>query len=189
MDAFAALVDRKPATDTVILAANPDDAPKLTKARLAVARAETREQAARTPEAKAEAAGEVEDARALYDALKGDLATITFHLQGIGPHVVEEIMRAHPATKEQKATARKANNGAPGNGWNDDTFPPAMLAACVTRIVHSDDDVADVDGIDIGQATAIWRSTGLPLGDKSTLFLTTLGLDQRDSGVGDLGND
>ena len=189
MDAFAALVDRKPATDTVVLAANADDAPRLAKARLALSRAEIKEQAARTAEAKAEAATDVEDARVLYEALKADLATITFHLQGIGPHVVEELMHAHPATKEQKAKARKDNGGKPGNNWDDVTFPSALLAATVVKIVHSDTDIDDVDGLDVGQATAIWQSKGTSVSDKTTLFLTALGLDQRDSGVGDLGND
>ena len=189
MDAFAALVDRAPATDTVVLAANADDAPRLAKARLALARAEQKEQAASGPSAKAEAAVEVEDARSDLADLKATIPTLTFHLQGIGPHLVEELMVAHPATKDQKAKARKANGGKPGNPWNDDTFPPALLAQSITRISHSDPDIDDTVDIDVGKTTALWTSKGTSVADKSLLFMTALGLDQRGSGLGDLGND
>lgn len=190
MDAFAALVDRQPATDTVTFAADSGDAQRLAKARQTLDTAKARVQIARDDTARAEATVAVDDAQAVFDELRADMATITFELRGIGPEVIEEMMAAHPPSAAEKKKARAANGGKPSPAnWSEATFPPALLAACCTRIVHSSPDVDDTTDVDVGRATALWSSPSLTVSDKAALFLACLSLDQRDSKVGGLGED
>lgn len=54
-------------------------------------------------------------------------AVVAFKFQGISRADWESLIDEHQATRDQKEKARLVDQAAP---WNDDTFPPALVAAC-----------------------------------------------------------
>ena len=124
------------------------------------------------------------DARKRRDELVGDLVTITFALSGIGPTLVEELIREHPPTDD--AIREAAAEGRKRPQWDTATFAPALLAATVTSITFSDDPDHPATGIDEAQAVALWKSK-LSTEDRERLFVAALRLDERGSTIEDLG--
>jgi hypothetical protein len=56
--------------------------------------------------------------------------TVELHVKAISNDRYERILRAHPITAEQRAAAKRAGDNNP-RPWNPDTFPPALLSACL----------------------------------------------------------
>lgn len=55
-------------------------------------------------------------------------AVVTFRFQGLGANEYDALVDEHQATEDQKRKARQANQPIPVT--NEDTFPPALVAAC-----------------------------------------------------------
>lgn len=99
---------------------------------------------------------EVPDAVRLVEEIeavgkKAEAATVTFTFQGIGRRAWWDLVKQHPPTKDQSKgrTLR----------WNDDTFPPAALAASCIDPEGLDEKwwIETLDDWDEGQVTDIWR--------------------------------
>jgi len=189
IDALNRFAARDAATETLVFAAVPSDAPLLQEAQAALKRALNLLEAAKAPgetlqceERAAAAYGEVE-------RLKGEITTVAFTLTGIGPTNVEALVREHPPTKQQVQEALKQGGGNPQARpqWNEDTFPQALLAQAITRIEYSDDPGGATTEITPDAMASLWASKALTVADRSKLFLTALSLDQRGSSIEDLG--
>lgn len=90
----------------------------------------------------------------------------TLQVHPIPPGEYEELIAAHPPTKEQRAD---------GAGWNHTTFAPALLAACVDRgtedQMSAEDWAADIKA-------GVYAS-----GEVGTLFQTCLNVNDRSPDV------
>lgn len=133
----------------------------------------------------------VEEAEAALADLEASMVTVTFTVKAIGDRRVEELMLAHPPTKEQRTEARKNANGDPKAepDWNPDSFPIALLAEAIETIVASDAPDSPQDNITEAQVKALWESTSLSTTDRSDLFMRSLYINQAPSRVEDLGKD
>lgn len=80
-----------------------------------------------------EAEAELADAKAAVCE-----STAWFHVRALGPKRYEDLITEHVPTKEQKNDARK--NGLGVVQWNMDTFPQALIVACVSYIVEDPED-------------------------------------------------
>lgn len=197
-DSFDRLRNRATMTDAVTLALDPNDAQRLADARSRVRRAESaqaradaaaaRENASRDAYAAAEeAAADHEAAVTALAELEASLVTFTVHLKAVGPRRIEELMLEHRPTKAQCAAARSKANGDPNSDpeFDEDKFPPALLAEAIERIEFSDDG-ADIESLSVSQATDLWTSPW-PQGDRIMVLQTAMMLNQVSSSVGDLG--
>lgn len=187
MDNFERLRTRPTRTVTVTMALDPDDTDEFVAARRKVEAARNR-LAGVAPDQYDDAATELALAEEAMEAVEAEHPTFTVHLRGVGPARVEELMYGHRPTDAQRKRARALNGGDPKSEpqWNDDTFPPAMLAEAVAKITFSDDPEHPLDGLSLTQATDLW-SARWSIGDRSMIFNAAMMLDQSLSQVGDLG--
>jgi hypothetical protein len=93
------------------------------------------------------AAAALRDAEAALEDAEAAAAesVVTFRFQGLGRSNWDALVDEHPATREQKDKARKDNASVPV--WNEDTFAPALVAACCIDPVMSYE-----------QAQQLWKS-------------------------------
>ena len=89
---------------------------------------------------------------------KGD-QTLSLSLQASGSKAYDDLLAAHPPTKEQKIE---------GDTYNVNTFGPAIIAAVVNE-----------PKLTLEQATAIWDSETWSGGEKRDLFMGCVNLCQR----------
>lgn len=183
-DALDRLLARPAATTTVVIAADPDDAPQLEAATKLVAHADARVLMADDDQARAAAEQARRAAQRERDAVVGDIVTVTFSLAGIGPTNVEDLLRQHPPSDDAVRNALAA--GRPRPQYDVDGFAPALLAATITSITYSDDPDHPAENLTVDQAKALWRSK-LSTEDRERLFLAALRLDERGSSIEDLG--
>lgn len=92
---------------------------------------------------------------AAEDAMEG--TTAVFRFQGLGRAEWDALVEEHPATREQKEKARKESASPPV--WNDDTFGPALVAACSVDPV-----------ITYEQAAMLWKSDKWNFAELKDLF-------------------
>lgn len=138
--------DKKPREAVVVIPNDDDDAAALEDAESRIRLAE--ERLAKEPgnakyledrdEAKNDAAAE----RTAIDE-----NCTEFHLRALPNETFEALVEQHPPTKDQKDKWRKENPqlASLGGGlrWNDETFRPALIAACCI-----DPEMDDVDAKD-----------------------------------------
>lgn len=184
-DNFDRLRQRPQMTDKVTLALDPNDAAKLLTATVAARKARTR--AERTPTDGA-AAAEAEAAEQALADIKAGIVTFTVHACGIGPRRVEELLAEHRPTQQQIAKARRLNGGDPAHDpqFDEDKFPPALIAEAVTRIEFSDDPDNPITGLSVEQATELWMARWSQ-DDKAAILRICMAVDQVPALVGDLG--
>jgi len=186
MDGFDRLTQRPTRTGSVTLTLAPDDAAKVIEAKSTLEAARKRLSGA--PESPTLLAA-VDQAQADYDKVRAEVVTFTVHLRGVGPRRAEELMQEHPPTDRQKARFRQLNPDVKGVlQWNDDTFPPALLAETIERITFSDDPdgtqtVTDLSASRMGE---LWAGRWSVL-DRQAIFLSALALDQQGANVEALG--
>ena len=73
--------------------------------------------------------GKAEELQAELDAIIADAEVVTFHFRGVGRKHYEDLIRANPATEEEKKDWREAGNqGTPLSG----AFFAALVAATCT---------------------------------------------------------
>ncbi len=187
MDNFERLRTRPTRTITITMALDPDDTDEFVAARRKVDAARNRLDDASTDQydSLATELAAAEDAMVVVEA---EHPTFTVHLRGVGPARVEELMYEHRPTDAQRKRARALNGGDPKAEpqWNEDTFPPAMLAEAVAKITFSDDPDNPIEGLSLTQATDLWAARW-SIGDRSMIFNSAMILDQSVSQVGDLG--
>lgn len=135
---------KKPAVAKVRLCLDPEVKFDLDEAEARLAKAE------RDADRAAQGLGDVgaatttlADAKAAVDALRAsaDEHTVEFRFRAIGRHQLTELRKAHPPTEAQRAEfqadAKAAGKPAAqqvGPEWDDETFPPALIAAsCVSH--------------------------------------------------------
>lgn len=180
------LVSRPSRTTTVRLAFNPEDFDRWRDAQQRVVRAEIFDET--SDSAYREQA--VADAEAALEAVAAEILTVTFKFVAIGPNAVEELIGKNPATKQQQqkfSDASYAENGRRGRlQWNEETFPPALLAASCIGINFSDGDKADE--LSNAEATQLWASKW-PSEDRIALFNACLGLNEQGTAMESLGKD
>lgn len=189
MDILDRFTNRKPRTATLTFTVDPDDADEHARLKKAVTSAEAHLGMA-TGSAVTAAVDRHEAAVAALEAFEAESETITFHLAAIGPAKAEQLRLAHPPTKEQRTRARAEANGNPNAdpGWNDDTFPAALVAASLTKITSSSGETVDGDDITEARIQAMWDSdTALLLADRFQLFQTAYLMNEAPSSIEDLG--
>jgi hypothetical protein len=82
---------------------------------------------------------------------------VTFKFQALGRRAYAKLVAEHPPTDEQKAAAVEAGNRSL---YNNDTFPPALLAAaCIEPADTTYDDMLDVwENWSEGQVAPLWSA-------------------------------
>lgn len=136
-DVQAFLADKRPNTTTCPIALDPDVIESHARAQAAVdvARGVVDENPSPTSRAALEEAQE-----ALEKAAQAaEAATVTFRFRGLSGDAWDALLGDHSPTKDQIAKARKDGVAVPG--WNEDTFPQALIAACSLDPELSEDDV------------------------------------------------
>lgn len=86
---------------------------------------------------------------------EGDTA-LTLVFQAMGSKAYDDLIAAHPPTKEQKAQDA---------AWNPDTFAPALIAGCSVEPKIDDD-----------TAVSIWASDSWSRGELMDLFMSVVRL-------------
>lgn len=86
----------------------------------------------------------------------GTEVELTLALTALSAKAYDDLLAAHPPTKEQKAE---------GEGYNPDTFAPAVIAAVVTE-----------PKLTVEQATEIWTGETWNRGELRDLFLGCVNL-------------
>jgi hypothetical protein len=171
--------------DSITFPLDPSDADRVREARQKVTRAQSAVD--RAPE-DANYLEALVDAEQALDELLESVVTIRFDIEAIGPVRVEELMTAHPIKGAKKAKALAAANGNPREvpQFDEDTFPPALLAEAVVAVVASDDPDHPQTEVTLDQMTALWSST-LSTFDRTQLFQMAMMINQAPSNIDDLG--
>lgn len=149
---FEDLLNRKkPVTDTVEIPLDPGLAEELEDARktrdVSAARAAVRQN---DTEAQAQAWEAEEKVLRLEQRLRDEDAVAYFTFQAIGRAAYEAIVAAHPASAEQRIKLKRLGlkDDIVGQvAWDEETFPPAIVAACLVEPNLTEDEVV-----------ALWRS-------------------------------
>jgi hypothetical protein len=84
---------------------------------------------------------------------------LTVSLVAIGADEYDELLAAHPPTKEQRVE---------GNSYNPDTFAPALIAECAAE-----------PKLSLEQTTAIWKGSTWSRGELRDLFMACVNLCQQ----------
>lgn len=106
------------------------------------------------------------DAAGLLAAKSLRETTLTVDVEG----GVELTLRALPR-KEYRVLLDEHPPVEDGKDWNGETFPPALIAACVVEPVFT-----------LQQATQLWDEW--EAGDAARVFLTCFNLNEQSAGVG-----
>jgi hypothetical protein len=87
-------------------------------------------------------AADMEDAQAELRAAQAEALEHTewFVAKALAPRQYDALMAKHPPTADQQREARKENRVAQ---YDSDTFPPALVAACVSLVTRLDEPDAD----------------------------------------------
>lgn len=64
---------------------------------------------------------------------------IQFKFRSMSPREYDGLVKRHRPTAEQRQEAKRNNEQAPG--WNIDTFPPALVAACLLEPAWTADEI------------------------------------------------
>lgn len=129
---FEELISKKKAvTKTVAIPLDPGLAEELTKAK------EERDNLARTAAIRdkdTDAAARLwqaeENVAQIEQQLRDTDSVAYFKLRAIGRAAFDALVNAHPPTSAQRAKAKSLGLGGE-MAWNPDTFPPALVAACL----------------------------------------------------------
>ncbi len=142
------LLSRKKAvTKTVAIALDPELAEELEEARRARDAAVSRANARSTD---SEAQAQLWEAEELYAKAEQRLidedAIAHFTFRGIGRAAYDALVDAHQPTPAHRAKAKSLGMGE--IAWNPDTFPPALVAACLVEPKLTPDEMVALWGDD-----------------------------------------
>lgn len=102
-------------------------------------------------------------------------SAVWFVVRSLSPRVFEDLKDKHPPTPEQLKEARKTFStlGMPfqGLGWDIDSFPPALIAACVS-FVDVDDETRDESLVPLDESFVkeMYEGANWNKGDVDILF-------------------
>lgn len=92
-------------------------------------------------------------------------ASIKFVFQAVGRKRYEALVTEHPAPKDQQRKARELRQDVPE--FNEDTFPQALVAACLIDPMLSEEDVRK-----------LWDSDNFSMAEQRNLFQTAIVVNQ-----------
>lgn len=146
------LSKKKPLTKTVAVVLDPDLAEEFEDARRL--RDTARMRVDRSPK-DTEAAFALIESDQKLDELRGRLeaedAVMMFRFRGIGRVGYEQLVDRHPPSAEQRTKAK--SQGYEALAWNPETFPQALVAACLIEPELSFEQVCELwDSADWNQA-------------------------------------
>lgn len=76
--------------------------------------------------------------------LGGD-ARAVFHVRSLSRVDYRNLLDAHPPRNDDE-------------DWNEETFPPALIAACVFKVeVQREGSTDEIDGLTVEEATEMWQ--------------------------------
>lgn len=115
---------------------------------------------------------------ALLDAARAD--SVTFLFRDIGKKKLDNLIAAHPPTDEQKQLWK--DEGNPGVlGYNLETFPAALIAACAVDPVLTEEEAqvicdewggGDIEALFYGALAACRERTSIPLSRRGTAAMS-----------------
>lgn len=187
------LLSRPVRTQAVPFCRDPNDAGELNRLRQALEMAEAQvTMRGATPE-RAQA---VADARQAVDEYLAGLDVITFHLRAIGPKSVERLMAEHPPSPEQierHEVDREAENEAlaaarspqrvPALTFDPETYPAALIAASVDRIVVTGEGGATIEKVNAEDIVEMFGGPGWAVLDQALLQTACQTLNQASSAI------
>jgi hypothetical protein len=169
------LLKKRAATKTVEVVLDPDAARAVHEAEDRVNRAEARVRVTPDDPAAQEALWaareQLEGLRA--QAAKDDVV-VTLRFRSIGRHAYDDLIRQHPPTPDQQDEAKEAGGTL---NFNPETFPPAVVAACLEEPRLSVDEV-----------TEMWESAEWNQAELAELFSAAVDVNSRRETL-DLGKD
>jgi hypothetical protein len=122
---------KKPVSRRVAIATDSELADRLNSARLRAAQLHEQKD---NPQSAREIPDAEDEVAQLEDEIEPYLAWFVARNMGVGAY--EDLQSAHPPTPEQVKENRKKGMDL---SWNPDTFPPALLAACVLYEMPAED--------------------------------------------------
>ncbi|MFO7164906.1 MAG: hypothetical protein DIU75_016375 [Mycolicibacterium hassiacum] len=162
-DKWDRLRARQRPTTTYRIVVDPDGLPAAQQAFAAAVRERDRVKATAVGRGRAAALRRAEqavaEAQARLDACYADIV-----LQALRPADLEALVAAHPPTAEQMEAARKQSRERGTDpewpAWNDDTFRPALIAACAVDPQRSAEEWAEfmAECLSEGEQTGLWRA-------------------------------
>lgn len=177
MTSLEDIIARKQPTELkVVIALTPEVGYRLAEAQQKVdtaRRAQILIKSNESDEAFAEAEAELE---MIKEEVLDDCAEFVFH--SIGRQAFEDLRDAHPPTPKQRDKAKKLATqmglGTRGGqiGWNVDSFPPALIAACCSE-----------PEMTIEEATELWNSEVFNEAETGQLFAAALQVNQNAGAV------
>lgn len=134
---------KKPITKTVVVALDPELAEAYAEAKLSRDVANTRATARPTDTDVQAELWRCEQALVeLEERMVGEEAIAYFTFRCIGRAAYDALVDAHQPTPAQRAEAKARGVGE--IAWNPDTFPPALIAACLTEPSLTEADVTSM---------------------------------------------
>lgn len=98
-----------------------------------------------------------------------DEQLVEFTFSSIDPGEFDDLKASHRPTEKQRTDARK--NGQPPPEWNIDTFPPALIAACCTRVKGPS---GTQEGLAFDEAKQLWAAPNWNVAERAELFNASL---------------
>jgi hypothetical protein len=130
-EAFAELLGRPRRRGEYHFAFDPD---KHSEWLSIVSRALALKRVAEKNPTNAQAQTDAADAEDEVDEAREALGVVSFYFAQIPPNEYDRLLNDHPATKAHRDAFRKAGNA--GNlTLNPETFPPALMEKCITKVV------------------------------------------------------
>lgn len=184
MSAVSDLLTRKKPTErSITISLDPDKAETLSTARrvrdTAQLSADEHPENAQLADRAMEAAQKYEEAVA---AMRGSVVRMTF--RAIDRQELDRLKGEHRPTERQKTDARKRKEPEPE--WNNDTFPPVLIAAACVRIEGPS---GGEDGISVEDAEKFWASPDYNMNERAAVFHTAVAAQMALHAVGDLPKD
>jgi hypothetical protein len=114
---------------------------------------------------------------------------VVFFMEALPGDAWEELRKEHLSTTPENEERWVELGGTPPAQWDLDTFPPAAVAACCSRM-ESNGEVSDPNPIDEKRAKWIWHDKASPFNraDKNALFVAAQAANQ-DRGWVEVGKD
>lgn len=122
---------------------------------------------------RGDATAALDAATAALDEYLASIPTITFNLASCGAKKAEKLLLAHPPTDDQQARTQAALKAEGKRGvlqFNEDTFPPALIAACTTSIVITGDEPETITDVTAEDLTELFAEESWATGDVAELL-------------------
>jgi hypothetical protein len=179
---------KKPNSVRVNICMDPRLVDRVTQLEAKRARVMGRMQQGRNPDPAA--AGELEDVESELDDARGAAKAHSewFLVTALAPSEFDGLVDAHKPTKDQRADARKQLGPQAQLAWNTETFPPALLEACVSVITVEDDGEESYEALTAEFVTEMRKGGAWNEGEFNALVDAALKVNKSTSQVNAAGN-